>query len=418
MNITNGFSLLFYAITIVILMCSFNRITFRMKRARVFFCMLLSAAIVFTASSGTWFLGRNSQSAVCMGLQSVVFLGVFSLLYFYTAYLVSIIEAKEPVFRSIIYIDRILCAAGVVIWMCQLLTGQFSAFEDGRAGTGGLYMTGHVICILIVSMDFFLLLRYGRVLGISHTLMLLSLLFIPVMAMLLEHVFPNISIRIHSIFFPLIFIYTKYNRQMERQLEQKEIDLLKSRVSLMAGRMRPHYLYNVLSTIYYLCDRNPQQAKEAINIFSDYLRNTLEAMERAELVPLSWERQTIRNYVSLEKIRYGSKLHVESKTDVNENDVRIPPFSVQPLVENAIRHGISRKKEGGNIFVHSKELPDGTIRISVRDDGVGYDVHTVPEGEGITNVRERLKMQCGGSLTIESRPGEGTSAVIVLPPLS
>ena len=114
-------------------------------------------------------------------------------------------------------------------------------------------------------------------------------------------------------------------------------------------------------------------------------------------------------------MRFGDRLKIEYEENVDESKVLVPPLSVQPLVENAIRHGMEKKRGCVRIRVESHLLPGGIAQILVKDDGVGYETQQVSYGEGILNVKERLRMQCGGSLSIKSSVGEGTTAEIRVP---
>ena len=235
-----------------------------------------------------------------------------------------------------------------------------------------------------------------------------------------------------------MIIYTYYYQETSLELERKESALLKSKVDLMTGRMQPHYLYNVLSTIYYLCEEDPMKAQEAVGIFSDYLRDVLEVLQRQEPVTLTWERKEVRNYVRLEKMRFGDRLQISYLSELNEEEILVPPLSIQPLVENAIRHGMHTTDGSVRIRLEARIIsadPDsGTgseknsagkkmltraskreVQILVMDDGVGYESDQVSYGEGLLNVQERLRMQCGGTLNVRSNVGEGTVAEIRLP---
>ena len=221
----------------------------------------------------------------------------------------------------------------------------------------------------------------------------------------------NIAIAISMV---LIFITSEVeqNREMARQAEE----LAESRVSLMLSQMQPHFLYNVLNSIYALCGRDPEQARDAIDKFSTYLRCNMAALEQTTLIPFREEYQHIQTYLALEKIRFANRVTVEY--DIAVSDFMLPPLTVQPLVENAVRHGVTKKRGGGTVTLSTRRTEDAVV-VTVADTGIGFDpARYAEDGEvhiGIRSVQERLHRMAGGSLTITSTPGEGTVVVITLP---
>jgi len=206
-----------------------------------------------------------------------------------------------------------------------------------------------------------------------------------------------------------IKIYMKDKLQSERMLTE-------SRISIMLSQMQPHFLYNALAVISRLCDKDPAEAKKAIINFSNYLRANMNLLELTEPIPFENELNHTISFMNLEKAMYGEALKVTY--DIQTKNFKIPALTVQPLVENAVKHGIGKKEGGGLITISSKET-DGYFFAIISDDGAGFDfAKTVWDGEphvGINNVRSRLSLQCGGSLEISSKPGAGTVATIIIP---
>ena len=165
-----------------------------------------------------------------------------------------------------------------------------------------------------------------------------------------------------------------------------------------------------------LCDRNPKQAKAAIADFADYLRGNLSSLKTENLISFGTELEHIEKYLKLEKLRFMEELEIVY--DIHSKDFMLPALSVQPLVENAVKHGISKKIGGGTVTIHTTET-DNEYIICVTDDGVGFS-----EGEysddggthvGLENIRKRLEMMIHARLEIESKVGEGTKACILIP---
>lgn len=201
--------------------------------------------------------------------------------------------------------------------------------------------------------------------------------------------------------------------QNEKKLQTELAD---SRISIMLSQIQPHFLYNSLNTIYYLCDKDPQAAKKAISDFSDYLRGSMDSLTRRTPIPFYKELQHVRKYLTLEKMRFEDRLEIE--WDIQTEGFMIPALTVQPLVENAVKHGVCQLEEGGIVKISTRDCVDH-FEVEIIDNGAGFDVNEVKnDGKshvGIENVRSRLWKMCQAELEITSEKGKGTSAVIRIP---
>jgi len=196
-----------------------------------------------------------------------------------------------------------------------------------------------------------------------------------------------------------------------------EKKLTESRISIMLSQIQPHFLYNALAVISRLCDKDPAEAKKTIINFSNYLRANMNLLERTEPIPFINELNHTIGFMNLEMAMYGEALKVIY--DIQTEDFKIPALTVQPIVENAVKHGIGKKEGGGTITISTKET-ESDYQVVIQDDGAGFNPEKdTDDGEqhvGIKNVRFRLSAQCGGSLKIESKQGGGgTIAVITIP---
>lgn len=184
----------------------------------------------------------------------------------------------------------------------------------------------------------------------------------------------------------------------------------------MLSQIQPHFLYNSLNSIYYLCGKDTQAARRAISDFSDYLRGNLDSLKRSTPIPFLTELKHVEVYLSLEKMRYEDELQIVY--DIQTTAFSVPALTVQPIVENAVRHGLGRKIAGGKVTISTREFPD-RYEIQVADDGVGYDANEIHDDNkshvGIENVRMRLGSMCNGTLNIVGVHGIGTVATIEIP---
>ena len=206
------------------------------------------------------------------------------------------------------------------------------------------------------------------------------------------------------------------NYRASARVQKLERELQDSRISIMLSQLQPHFLFNVLNSIYYLCGTNPDTARKVVDQFSTYLRNNLESVEQKTMIPFHKEFDHIQTYLELEKLRFGEELTVVY--DIQTDHFFLPVLTVQPLVENAVKHGITKKRGGGVLTLATREEPKSYV-VTVTDTGVGFDpAHYMDDGKthiGIENVRQRLEHMAGGTLKITSTPGSGTTAVIIIP---
>lgn len=226
----------------------------------------------------------------------------------------------------------------------------------------------------------------------------------------------NNGIVIAGIIQMIILIVEK--RNSDKIIERARIlenELIQSRISVMLSQIQPHFLYNSLNTIRYLCIEDPQKAEQAVIDFASFLRGNVDSLNSNGLITFEKELDHVNHYLSLEKIRFGDRVNVIYNIGVI--DFMIPPLTLQPIVENAVRYGITKKEEGGTVTINSSETDEDYI-ITIHDDGVGFDINNIRIKDdkrthvGIENVKKRLIDQCNGGLDIQSIPDKGTTVVL------
>ena len=219
-----------------------------------------------------------------------------------------------------------------------------------------------------------------------------------------------------SLLFPLYIIFYSIYMEQKNEIERKKVEQMQMETSLMLSQIQPHFLYNCLSTIAALCEDDPRLAEKTTTTFADYLRENMDCIGSETPIPFSDEIKHVEKYIWLEKVRFSDRVNVEY--DLDCTDFSVPALTVQPLVENAIKHGICKKKGAGTVTIVSRE--DGkTYKITIVDDGVGFDpsqaINDARQHIGVESVRKRLLSMVGGSMRIESAPGKGTSVTITIP---
>lgn len=200
----------------------------------------------------------------------------------------------------------------------------------------------------------------------------------------------------------------------EYRLKEQDRMLAEKKIALLLSQIQPHFLYNILGSIEWLCETDPKKAQEATEQLSRFLRGNMDSLQSVTTIPAARELEHIRCYLSLEGIRFGEKLH--TVYDIETEDFFVPALGLQPLVENAVRHGVTKREEGGTVAIRTRQTQWAYLVI-IEDDGVGFDPSAPQEGShlGIENVRSRLEAQCGGSLTVNSQPGVGTRVEVCIP---
>ena len=202
--------------------------------------------------------------------------------------------------------------------------------------------------------------------------------------------------------------------RLEAEKNKVEAELKDSRISIMLSQIQPHFIYNTLGTIERMCLKDPQKAFDLVRNFSLYLRGNFSELDSVTPIRFTEELKHIEYYANIEKVRFPD---MTIKYDVGTTDFVLPALSVQPLVENAIKHGLMRLETGGTVSVRSYETPTHFC-VEVKDDGVGFDT-TLPIDEkkhvGLRNIRGRLKAMVNGELILESELNVGTKAVIMIP---
>lgn len=213
----------------------------------------------------------------------------------------------------------------------------------------------------------------------------------------------------------MLGLYISFYIEQNQKFYRQEMELQNTRAALVLSQIQPHFLFNSMAAVMDLCDSDPQEAKAALQDLSDYLHYKLTAMSSSHLVEFEEDLDFLQSYLKLEKRRFGARLTVVY--DIGPRDFQLPLLTLQPLVENSIRHGISLRPEGGTIRISTQEYPDH-FRIVVEDNGVGFD--TTAEFDpgrghiGLSNVRTRLSALCGGNLKIHSTPDVGTAIEITI----
>lgn len=205
-----------------------------------------------------------------------------------------------------------------------------------------------------------------------------------------------------------------YEHRTNVKNQNLEIELENSHTALMLSQIKPHFIYNVLGTIREFCEEEPKMAADLVQKFSLYLRGNFTEMDNQTPVSVAKEIEHVKHYVDIEMIRFPD---MKIEYDIQNDEFLVPALTIQPLVENAIKHGLMGLETAGKVKISSYET-EKFYEVCVKDDGIGFDESVFNDGKkhiGIANIRRRIEALCGGSLTIESVKNQGTTAIIRIP---
>ncbi|MBQ6783756.1 MAG: histidine kinase [Acholeplasmatales bacterium] len=237
---------------------------------------------------------------------------------------------------------------------------------------------------------------------------------LPFIAIILQNVFKGYAIAYASIIVAIEVLFVFIGVEKNFQISMQKEKIRDAQINIMLSQIQPHFVYNSLSAISTLITIDPEKAQEALDNFTEYLRRNLSSLTDVKLIPFEDELKHIETYISLEKLRFDDRINIIY--DLKTTDFNVPVLSIQPIVENAIKHGILKKVEGGTLKISTYEEEDSYV-IVIEDNGVGFNNDDVKKEEnhyGIDNIKYRIKNMCNGSLDIKSVINKGTIATITL----
>lgn len=321
--------------------------------------------------------------------------------------------AHEKRFKYLLYIPEIINILCYLTAFFSPLTFYFA--EDNAFQRGPLGYTVHIIGFFYIIVLFVYSVMVLRVDKKSDGMILLFCAIMCVVATIIETITTAKGILCCSTIVSAIFYYLFLHIQTStRESIRKDALLTEQRTQLMISQIQPHFLYNTLATIKSLCHSNPNLAAETVENFSDYLRENMSNMGNISPIPFAKELQHTKTYAEIEMLRFP---FIEVRYDIKDEDFTIPSLTVQPMVENAIRHGV-RIRDHGIVEVRTYRTEDAHV-IEIEDNGCGFVIGGAPEGKGahigLKNVCERVERMVGGTMHIESTLDVGTKITFTIP---
>lgn len=321
--------------------------------------------------------------------------------------------------REYVHLRELLTAL-MALMTLQLILGQsfgwfYTIDENNQAQRGPLFYLSVLFPALMLLLDGYVLAFRAQRLSRGDRVVFWSVIGIMTVSAVLQLFFRNvIPVAILLVALLLhVFLAGKQLQMLHRELEKN----LRLQNEILLSELQPHFMYNTLAAIADLCDNDAPRAKQTILLFSRYLQGIVRSLNSRQTVPFAEELTHVQRYLELSQIRFEDALRVEYEIECDA--FLLPPMCLQPLVENAVRHGVRKNPGGrGTVSLRTVEAQD-CWKIIVSDDGPGLDQKTKPDREhiqvGLKNVEDRLRLLCGGSLELASEPGKGTAVTIRIP---
>ena len=417
------------AVTLVLLIYAVTDKTRNGTFMKFFIALLVSNIVMLSGEIGLWLFEGTPENIPILKCCSFISFGVGAVLNGLYAYcLTGFIRERHNVSWNFAHFIGAICFVYLCIAFVSVFNGMLFSFdENGIYVNGPYYFIVRLLDFATLILEIIMVIRFWRILSVKSTVSLLSFSVLPLISMLfLSYWDPTPMLIATTLSLLVIFMLFRgeLTRQLsekkmqlaekDRQLAKQERELTESRISTMISQIQPHFIYNTLGTIQQLCVEQPEKAAELTQDFSQYLRGNFSELDNSTLVLFSQELKHIKCYMNIEQVRFPD---IQVEYDLKTDDFQIPALTVQPLVENSVKHGLMGLESGGKIKVSAYETDDDYC-ICVKDNGVGFDKSASYDKKkhiGIQNIKGRLEVMCGGSLTIESALNKGTTAVIKIP---
>ena len=307
-----------------------------------------------------------------------------------------------------------------ILWITYfilLIVAQFTKFiyyftPDSAYHRGPLYPILLVPIVLFMLINLIGLYRYRSALTFRQRISFLSYLVIPLICMLIQMLFYGLLLIAFgstvAVLFMLVCFLVDQSEKSVRQAEENA----RQQASINVLQMRPHFICNTMMSIYYLISQDAEKAQQVTLDFTTYLRNNFTAIAKPDTIPFKEELEHTRAFLAVEMVRHEDKLFVDF--DAPHTEFQLPPLTLQPIVENAVVHGVSPELEALRITIKTKKTDNGS-ELTIKDNGEGFsDISDDIPHTALKNIRQRLQAQCGGTLKIESSP-DGTTVTIFVP---
>ena len=378
------------------------------RKKRLFLFIILCVSVLLAQNQLSHYFALQSSTRFYRLLMSILGYILRPIIIF--LFIAIMNEGKRLIFETILVIINIIMHmtaffSGVVFYI-----NSDNGFVRGPLGFTCHIISGILLCILLS----YAVKEFDRQRKIEMIIPIIVFLIL-IIAVYLDTFYYTYSMQISALTVSIVSTCLIYYIWLHIQFvrEYEEVLLKEQRYDVMMSQIRPHFLYNTLTTIQALCTIDPDKAAKLTARFGEYLRSNMDFLESKNLIPVVKEIEHTKVYSDIEMVRFEN---IELRYDIRDKDFVVPALTIQPMVENAIKHGV-RIREHGVVEVTTKEEGNYHV-ITVKDNGKGFDVNNRKCGDehiGIDNVKSRIERLLNGSFMIESEIGKGTTVTIKIP---
>lgn len=317
---------------------------------------------------------------------------------------------KSLLFKAVATLWGVYC---LILIFAQFTKAFYYVTPDNQYFRGPLFAVLISPLVVVTILNIVGVIKRRKKLSKRYCIALLVYL-LPMTVSVFFHMFleAEVSVVLCMALFALIRFGLILADNMDQFIRQQR-EIANQRADIMVLQMRPHFIYNTMMDIYYLCDQDPQKAKRVTLDFTTYLRKNFTAIASEDTVPFTAELEHTRAYLAVEQAQFEDSLFVSF--NVPHTMFRVPPLTLQPIVENAVKHGLRASGDPIHISVVTRRT-DSVSEITVEDDGPGLAPADDNEPHiALNNIRQRLEWMCNGELTIAAREGGGTLVKVTIP---
>ena len=396
-------------VTSIILFTCISEYSRKKTGTNYFLLFQISVVIALIADIIAWMCeGHPSLSLVNIVSNTVMACGFRIAIVGFMGYLTASLYANSRAANFVFLLFNVLCALSILFCIGNAFFGyayyvtEAGHYEhSGSLAMGACYLLYPILAAFAIVLMSFLAQRSTG----GHSLTFLLYTSFPLAGVIVDYTHHGYSVTGAGFTISILIIYTSIYRRRRRELANK-------RNALMLSQINPHFIYNTFSTIAAMCDSSPAQAKHLTIDFAQYLRRNINSLSNEDLIPFEQELEHVECYLKIEKARFREHLNVIYS--IQCKNFSIPPLTLQPLVENAVKHGITKKATGGTVKIctYEEEL---CYVVEIIDDGVGFDAENAEMHVGLENVRSRARAMCHAEMYIKSTVGVGTRIRIEIP---
>jgi len=415
-----GMSLMGFLMMIPIVIALFQERRIRQTETKLLIFTVFCHTIVCLANFHSWMFEGHAEYITGIKIcDTMAFTCAMIGLFCFMNYEIFLLQKRTYISDWVVYLIAFVCGATAIIMIIGMHQPEpwFISYDsNGNTCYTDYYYILYLFSILVMIFGVALTWSCRNVVSNTELLSFIGYIIFPIIGGIID-VFTDSSFVYPLSSIMLLMLYANIHTNSMRQAAINEKELTQSKAKLMVSQIQPHFMYNALNSIYYLIEIDPERAQEAVSTFSDYLRQNVNSLRNDAPVLFSQELGHTKAYLSLEKLRFGRKLEIEY--NINAQDFVIPALSIQPLVENAVKHGVTQKEDGGTVSISTKDCGDEYV-ISISDNGVGFKAGELRDNQahshvGIENVRSRLETMVCGKLLVDSVPGKGTVCTVIIP---